>query len=362
MKRILSLDGGGLRVFYTIAVLDRVEQIVRKKLGREDAVLADWFDLIAGTSTGAMLGAFLSWGLSIAQIRERYNQAALLMFAKNPNPVAWMMNRYSAEVISDYARKFFSEESGEPAKFGTSRLRTSYLAVMRNASTGAAWPLCNHPALKYNATHLDDCNLEIPLWQIVRASTAAPTFFPPQLIEVGKAKFQFVDGGITPYNNPAAIAALMAIDPCYGIKWPAGKDALYLLSVGTGRSRVRYTERNWWEGTVPIVAQKTIAALLDGAAVQQDMICRVMGRCLYGAPIDSEVGDMVEHALEHDLGPHPKKFTYVRYNVNFDDAEHAAHFAGIDGPAPMDRPDLVPAYEEIGAAYAQSEVRAEHLP
>ena len=50
---------------------------------------------------------------------------------------------------------------------------------------------------------LADCNLKLPLWQVVRASTAAPTFFPPEVVRVGQQEFVFVDGGVTVFNNPA---------------------------------------------------------------------------------------------------------------------------------------------------------------
>ena len=81
------------------------------------------------------------------------------------------------------------------------------LAVTRNRTTDSPWPISSNPQAKYNDTSRPDCNLNIPLWQIVRASTAAPVFFPPEVIQwdpkdENKA-FVFVDGGLTPFNNPA---------------------------------------------------------------------------------------------------------------------------------------------------------------
>ena len=82
--------------------------------------------------------------------------------------------------------------------------------MTRNATTDSPWPLSNNPFAKYNQLERDDCNLKFPLWQLVRASTAAPVFFPPEKIKAGKREFVFVDGGVTTYNNPAFIAFLMA--------------------------------------------------------------------------------------------------------------------------------------------------------
>ena len=54
-KKLLALDGGGIRGIISLEVLRAIEQIVRQKLGRPDAVLADYFDYMAGTSTGAVI-------------------------------------------------------------------------------------------------------------------------------------------------------------------------------------------------------------------------------------------------------------------------------------------------------------------
>src|SRR5215510_14418939 len=89
---------------------------------------------------------------------------------------------------------------------------------------------------KYNDTKRDDCNLNLPLWQLVRASTAAPTYFPPEVVTIGKKEFIFVDGGITMYNNPAFQAFLMATVEPYRLNWPTGEDKLLVVSVGTGTS------------------------------------------------------------------------------------------------------------------------------
>jgi len=62
-KKLLALDGGGIRGVLTLEILAGVEEIVRRKLARPDAVLADYFDYIAGTSTGAIIGTCLAIGM-----------------------------------------------------------------------------------------------------------------------------------------------------------------------------------------------------------------------------------------------------------------------------------------------------------
>ena len=96
--------------------------------------------------------------------------------------------------------------------------------VMRNATTDSPWPISNNPRAMFNSTGDDNDNLKLPLWQLVRASTAAPTYFPPEEIQVGQNHFLFVDGGVTMYNNPAFKLFLMATMPAYRVEWPTGED------------------------------------------------------------------------------------------------------------------------------------------
>src|SRR6185503_6160647 len=71
-KRILALDGGGLRGILTLAILDRIQSILRDRHGNPELRLCEYFDLIAGTSTGAIIAATLSLGLPVDDIRKRY--------------------------------------------------------------------------------------------------------------------------------------------------------------------------------------------------------------------------------------------------------------------------------------------------
>jgi len=64
--RILSLDGGGAKGFYTLGVLAQVEALLNKE------PLCNHFDLIFGTSTGAIIAALLSLGYSVKDILSLY--------------------------------------------------------------------------------------------------------------------------------------------------------------------------------------------------------------------------------------------------------------------------------------------------
>ena len=112
-------------------------------------------------------------------------------------------HRYESEPLARLLREELgSEEGGGDITLGSDRLETLLMLVMRNATTDSPWPVSNNPHALFNDRSRDDSNLAIPLWQLVRASTAAPVYFPPECVRVGKREFLFVDGGITCHNNP----------------------------------------------------------------------------------------------------------------------------------------------------------------
>jgi len=376
MKRILSLDGGGIRGVFSLQILKRIEEIFRQEHGKPELVLRDVFDFFAGTSTGAIIATFLAWGKSVAEIESVYVDHGKEMFDR-AQWYARLKAKYNPETITNFLQKQFCEEDGRPATLGTGKFyasgrnnrsedelpKTYLLVVMRNASTGSAWPVNNNPKAKYNLRTHPQCNLDIPLWQLLRASTAAPTFFPPESITLGQDQDRgtsiFVDGGITPYNNPALIAALMATLPRYHMNWESGPDKIQLVSVGTSQARTRLEKEE--AERVNLLDQLThvVPALLHSVGMGQDLLCRVLGDCVHGEEIDSEIGDLVGGF--GPLAAHEKKFTYVRYNQTFTAKEVTEAERATKMPFALDNLQLIPHMQEAGRAYAKNHVRRGHF-
>ena len=357
-KRLLALDGGGVKAVLTLAILERMESLLREHHGRPDLVLADHFQFIAGTSTGGIVATLLSWGMSIGQIRPFYAERAPEMFTKTP---FWHKARafYDSEPLSAALREILHDDAtGQPALLGTGKLRTLLLLCMRNATTGSAWPVSNNPKARYNQDGEHGSNLLLPLWQLVRASAAAPVFFLPEAIKIGKSAFEFADGGTTPYCNPALIAALTATLPCYRVEWPTGTDRLHLVSVGTGRVRSRLKNRSFRSYNLGANLLSMPAMLIDSTSVQQDMMCRVLGQCRFGDEIDSEVGALISEGTPL---PTDKQFSYVRYEHVFTDEEMRSAKTAYGGDFSLDNLRIMPFFSEIGAQYAERNVRLEHL-
>src|SRR5574337_1255590 len=312
-RKLLALDGGGIRGVLTIEILAAVEDRLGGALRRgPEFVLADYFDYIAGTSTGAIVATCLSWGMSVDQVRRFYHDNAREMFEKS-SVFRRFRYRYEDDNLSSKLREVF----GETTTLGTDRLRTLLMLVMRNASTDSPWPVSNNPKAKYNlrvredGCPRDDCNLDLSLWQLIRASTAAPVYFPPEVVRVGSKEFVFVDGGITTYNNPAFQLFLMATVEPYNLGWPAGEDRKLLVSIVTGTTPDANADLQPSEMNLLYNASSIPSALMTAALHEQDFLCRVFGRCLYGDPIDREVGDCIDTKSPIS----PKLFTYVRYNA-----------------------------------------------
>ncbi len=361
-RRILALDGGGIRGVFSLMVLQRIEALCRAERKNPRLVLRDCFDFFAGTSTGAIIAALLAWGKSTDEILALYRERSAEMFTKS-GLMSRKDSKYASGPIERIFREFFGDETLGTAKIWHPRdagRQKLLLIIMRNASTGSAWPACNHPALKYNAPGRADCNLDVPLWQLLRGSTAAPTFFRPQAIKLGARTDLFVDGGMTPYNNPALIAALMATLPAYNIGWPAGTDQLQVVSIGTLTKRTRLEKARIMNVEVGFLDSVAFAsrALLDAIAIEQDLLCRVLGECTFGAPIDRELGDLRGAGL---LAPAEKKFRYVRYNEVLPQAEVTAIERRTGCKFDLDNLKLIPELTALGAAYADKNVRREHL-
>ncbi|MDJ0736838.1 MAG: patatin-like phospholipase family protein [Nostocaceae cyanobacterium] len=308
--KLLALDGGGIRGMISLEVLAEIEATLRKALGAdENFVLADYFDYVAGTSTGGIIATAISKGMSVAEIKKFYQDSGERMFDKAFifEITRTMRYKYGDENLSAELKKAF----GEDTTFGSEDLKTLLMLVMRNATTDSPWPVSNNPYAKFNDLEKPDSNLNLPLWQLVRASTAAPTFFPPEQVQLGNQKFIFVDGGVTPYNNPAFQLFLMATLEPYQLNWPTGEDNMLLVSVGTGLTPNMNENLKASEMNTLYNAQKIPAALMLASQKEQDFLCRIFGKCLSGDAINSEVGDLIgtNAPLESKL------FTYLRYDV-----------------------------------------------
>ncbi|MBL8776481.1 MAG: patatin-like phospholipase family protein [Acidimicrobiales bacterium] len=354
-KRLLALDGGGIRGILSLEILAKLEGDLREATGRADLVLADAFDYIGGTSTGAIIATGLALGFDTQRLRTLYLERGAEMFDR-----ARLRDRVRHLYDDEPLAAILRDELGADTTLGSEDLRTLLLVVLRNATTDSPWPLSNNPAAMFNDRALPDCNLDLPLWQLVRASTAAPIYFPPETVRLGGNEFVFVDGGITPFNNPALQLFVMATAPAYRLGWSTGVDELLLVSVGTGSAERPRPDLEAHDLHVLNQVVSAMGALLGSAATQQDMLCRLLGDCRAGPPIDLEVGDLRggDRLLADPL------FTYVRYDLDLTRANlDALGFVdvAVEQVLPLDSVAHLDVLGAVGAAMAERIVDIAHL-
>jgi patatin-like phospholipase/acyl hydrolase len=362
-KRILALDGGGIRGMITVEILAEIENLLRQKLnGGDDFVLADYFDFVAGTSTGAIIAACISLGMSVDKIRTFYVESGEEMFDK-ASLLRRFRYKYEDDKLAAKLQSVLEEHLGQDETLGSPNIRTLLMMVMRNATTDSPWPVSNNPYAKYNQQSRDDCNTSIPLWQLVRASTAAPVFFPPEVIKVGPNKdkeFIFIDGGITPYNNPAFQAFLMATVEPYKLQWPVGEDKMLLVSIGSGTSPDANADLGPNEMNLLYNASSLPSALMFASLNEQDILCRVFGNCRAGDMLDREIGTLIGTS-----GPvQPKLFTYMRYNAEL--TRSGLDALGLKDVKPeavqkLDSVENIDDLQRVGQAVANQKVNGEHF-
>jgi uncharacterized protein len=310
--------------------------VLRDQSGDPELVLGDWFDYVGGTSTGAIIAGGVAIGLPVSRIEQLYRENMRSIFTR-AGIFELVRARYDEAGIETVLRREF----GEDRTLGSPDLRCLLLLGLRNTSTGSPWPVSSNPAGRYNRG--PGSNLELPLWQLIRASSAAPTFFVPEEVLVGGRTFVFSDGAVTTLNNPALQLVLMATLPAYHLGWPTGRDELLLVSVGTGASERLQTDLRAGDLNLLSYATQVPEALIHSAAVQNDYLCRVLGECRSGPRLDSELGDLVGGAglLAEPL------FSYVRYDAETHPASLEDLGVGHLSTESLDRIDGVDFIEEM---------------
>lgn len=238
MKKLLSLDGGGIRGLMTALILQEIEKTLPNPKGRdlgETNLLRDHFDLVAGTSTGSILAAAIAIGKPLQAVIDLYE-------TRGENIFPPVMERWSSRML-----RSFSQGLSHP-KYRDRPLGEELKAVLCHADGTpltlgeVAYPLLiqafdatRHEPVVFkskpkSAPEKEDHDL--PLWEVVKASCSAPTFFPAHGLRYRDfpKKHALIDGGVFA-NNPTLIAIAEVL--------AHGNDAdLLCISLGTSEEDV----------------------------------------------------------------------------------------------------------------------------
>jgi uncharacterized protein len=244
VRRVLAIDGGGVRGVIPAAFLARVE----KTLGVR---ISDCFDLIVGTSTGGIVALGLGAGLGASEIRDFYVDRGARVFHGQ------RMLRAARRVVT--------------AKYDPSRLRAELDAVFGDVRIGDSKTRLVIPSMDltigkvhlwktaHNPRFTED--YKRPMVEAAMATAAAPTFFRAFVSEPG---IPLIDGGVFA-NNPAGLAAVEAVGV---LGWP--RDEVAILSLGCGSEPLNVRSRGWWRHGIAGLSLKVTAIFMAG---QSDASC-----------------------------------------------------------------------------------------
>jgi predicted acylesterase/phospholipase RssA len=376
-KRILSLDGGGVRGMLTIAFLERLEDELRKQHDNPKLVLSDYFDMIGGTSVGAILATQLALGETVENVKKLFSDWCPSIFKP---PALWRQPQRLIPLLGPllvprfdarYLEKRLKQKLGD-LRLGSPQLKTGLCIVTKRVDTGSAWVLTNNPRSKFwlgdESNERIVANKEYRLADVVRASAAAPHYFKPHKIEIEldpkKKPGLFVDGAVSPYNNPALQMLMLAGIGGYGLDWPLGEDNLFIVSIGTGSYRLRSDGRG-------ISAQQAVTALSgvigDGEALTLTLL-QWMSASTNPWKINSEIGDLSEDYLGQRLGLVKPLLRFRRYDAPLeagwlkDQLMREFSAAELEVLRDFTNPSNVDRLYALGCEAAKKQIRADHLP
>jgi hypothetical protein len=362
-KRILALDGGGIRGILTLEYLGAIEDLLRARTSRKDLVLSDYFDLIGGTSTGSIIAAALACGLTVAQLKKLYRDIGGSVFKGSFAGSTFLGGKLVPKFPSGPVLEALNTQLGADTTLDSDRIRTGLMVMTKRLDTGSPWPLHNHPDARYAAQ-----DGKLLLTHVVRASTAAPTYFAPEEIDIssrdGKVvKGAFVDGGVSPFNDPSLQLLMLAALQGHGFRWQTGADNLLLISVGTGTYKEKYTTEALVKMVPAMQGITALQSLMDDCDRMNRAMMQWLTNSLTPWRIDSAVGEM---QLDSQNGP--RLATYVRYNVQLEPGWLSTAVKIDYGPdrikkiAQMDDPTNMDDLAKIGELAAANQVEEAHFP
>lgn len=227
MRRILSVDGGGIKGVFPAAFLAKIEENLAAPIGR-------YFDLIAGTSTGGIIALALGAGFSAREVLGFYERHGPLIFANSgiwAELRHWFVGKHSSNSLREALETQFNRKI-----LGDSLTRL--VVPSQDLETGKVhiFKTAHHPRFQ------EDWKLKMV--DVGLATTAAPSYFPRHRLPGGTS---LIDGGMWA-NDPAGLAAVEAIGI---LKWNPADTHLLSVScttspISTGAAFKRSWGKLYW--------------------------------------------------------------------------------------------------------------------
>jgi hypothetical protein len=381
----------------TVAFLERIETLLTEYHGRR-VRLGDFFHLVGGTSTGSIIAGALALGFSAGEVKRFYTELAPLAFKRQ----LWSIPVLYAKFDVRGLRKEIERIVGD-LELQSDELVTGLCVVTKRIDTGSPWILANNPQAPYWDDGPDyDGNKHYKLATLVRASTAAPHFFDPELLPINRRKAAlpqttaaplekpplarflqavlegagwrpkavpdttgyglFIDGGVTPHNNPSfALLQMIALKP-FKLNWALGPKNLSVLSIGTGTYRPRLNYNDLGFARFPQLAIHALRSLMTDAETLILSQMQWLGDCPMPWVINSEIG-----TLAGDGPPGGKLFRFLRYDVRLETGWLAENLGlkvtekDVERYRCMDDPGIVQSIYDVACVAAEKQVQLTHF-
>ena len=260
--RVLSVSGGGLLGVIPAAILMHYETLGRRAYG-SGYRLSDSFDLVGGSSTGAVIATGVALGLGAAEIADFYLRDVPKGFKRRRRAVPLLHDLFDGDLM----QQFFLKRTG--GRCLDRDVLQCHLAITTKDLVNArpmVFSTLPGSSAEEDMTDVVHRRDALPLDLLLRASTAAPGLFPPvELPLLDGEKRLAADGGLGPFNDPGLLLSRLA--------WAAGALQVELTGLGTGSTRPKYRASRWTKGPSAIRALRALMGLIkDGEAQTRQML------------------------------------------------------------------------------------------
>lgn len=314
--RILSVSGGGLLGVIPAAMLMRYEALGKAAYGA-NYKLCDSFDMVGGTSTGAVIATGVALGLEAREIANFYLMDVPKGFRKRWGAVPFLHDIFNGGLM----QRFFDGRC-QGRVLSRAELECDLTIMVKDLTRSR--PLA-FTTLQSDVTSLYGAEIRreaIELSSLLRASTAAPGLFSPQSLrlETGE-EILGIDGGLSPFNNPSCVLGKLGFG--------GGAEMVDLISLGTGNTRPRYKAHTLRRQPAALRALTGLMSMLkDGEVMAETMLDEMaQTRSFSHRHIDMALRDESFEALGVILSRSERK--HIRQISDFRGKERLFELAGL---------------------------------
>lgn len=267
MKKILSIDGGGIRGIIPGMLLAALERRLKRVSGNPDAAIVDYFDFFAGTSTGGILTCLLLCPNERDPLRPKFSaKEALDLYVAHGSDIfkagffrrliakfGLTSERYPSSTLEHVLQTYFGDT--KLSQLLKPCIVTAYNIELRKT----------HFFRQQTAIVRGDPR-DFYLRDVCRATSAAPTYFSvAEIYSMSGTRYPLLDGGVFAPNP--SMSALVEVTKAFN---ETKIDDISILSLGTGRSRKAYDYEHFKKSRAVSIGPALIDIMMSGAAESSD--------------------------------------------------------------------------------------------